>query len=175
MASKTKTKSKEGAYFENDEYRIEVKYSKKARDQELLKLTLKKGDTVEFKSKDLLKIITENIKKKELALALSEQELELESILMTTVIRTVNFTLDHDVKKGEVINFNFPQQYPYFLALCEEMYKIAHIEGEVKAIPFELADKAKDKMIAQNINLAEKINKPTLEKIKAEADKSQVE
>ena len=89
---------------------------------------------------------------------------------MTTVIRTVNFTLDHDVKKGEVINFNFPQQYPYFLALCEEMYKIAHIEGEVKAIPFSLADKAKQKMMKLNMNLAEKINKPTLDAIKQKAE-----
>lgn len=157
-----------GKYFENDDYRIEVKYSKKARDQELLKIKLKKGQTVEFKAHDLLKIITENIKKNELALALSEQELEMDSIFMVEVIRTMHFTMDRDVKKGEVINFNYPQLYPYFLALCEQMYKIAEIKGEVKAVPMAIAEETKAKMMEQNMNLAEKINKPTLDSIKTD-------
>lgn len=154
-----------GKFYENDDYRLEVKYSKKAREKELLKIKIKKGDTVEFKAADLLKIITENIKKNELALALSEGELEMDAIAMVEVIRTVNFTMDRDVKKGEVINFNYPQPYPYFLALCEAMYKLAEIKGEIKMVPFSITEETKTKMMEQNMNLAEKINKPTLDKI----------
>lgn len=160
-----KPKQKMGKYFENDKYRIEVKYSKKARDQELIKIKLKKGDTAEFKAADMLKIITENIKKNELALALSEQELEMDAIMMIEVIRTINFTMDRDVKKGEVINFNYPQIYPYFLALCEAMYQLGELKGEIKAVPLSLVEETKEKMITQNMNLAEKINKPTIDKI----------
>lgn len=159
------TKQKTGSYYENDDYRIEVKYSKKARDKELIRFRLKKGNTIEFTATDLLKIITENIKKKDLALALSEQELEMESILMTQVVRQINFTMDRDVKKGEAISFQYPQQYPYFLALCEQMYKIAKVSGKVEAVPLSLVKEAEEEMIKQNSNLAEKINKPTLDAI----------
>lgn len=153
-----------GSFYENDDYRIEVKYSKKARDQELMKIKLKKGDTVEFKAEDLLKIITENIKKKELALALSEAEMQMESIAMVKVVRTLNVTLDHDVKTGEVINIPYEHMYPYFLALAEEMYKIALTKGEVQMVPLKLATEV-EKMREANMNLAEKINKPTLDAI----------
>lgn len=159
-------KQKMGSFHENDDYRIEVKYSKKARDQELIKIKLKKGDTVEFKAGDLLKIITENIKKKELAIALSEHELEMESVFMVEVVRQVNFTSNRDVKKGEVISFQYPQLYPYFLALLEEMYKIALIKGELKAVPLALVKETEAEMMKKNQNLVDKINKPTLDAIK---------
>lgn len=155
-------KQKMGSYYENDDYRIEVKYSKKARDQELIRFKLKKGDTVEFKAGDLLKIITENIKKKELALALSELEMEMEAIAMVKVVRNLNLTLDHDVKKGEVINLPYEHMYPYFLALAEEMYHIALTKGEVQMVPLKLSTEV-EKMREANMNLAEKINKPTLD------------
>ncbi len=166
-----KPKQKMGKFYENDNYRLEVKYSKKAKDQELLKIKVKKGDTVEFKAHDLLKIITENIKKNELALALSEQELEMDSIFMIEVIRTIHFTMDRDVKKGELINFNYPQVYPYFLALCEAMYHLAEVKGEIKAVPFSLVKETETKMMEQNQNLADKINKPTLDSIKNDSTK----
>ena len=154
-----------GSFYENEDYRIEVKYSKKARDQELLKIKIKKGDTLEFKASDLLKIITEQIKKKELALALSDEELDMEAIAMIEVIRQVNFTMDRDVKKGEVISFQYPQPYPYFLAKCEEMWNIAKLQGEPVGIPFKVEKEAEKRMIELNKNLAEKINKPTLDAI----------
>lgn len=164
-------KKKTGSFYENDDYRIEVKYSKKAREQELLKIKFKKGKTVEFKAADLLKIITEQIKRKDLALALSEQELEMESIHMVEVVRQINFTSTKDVKKGEVISFQYPQMYPYFLALCEQMYKIAVVKGEIKSVPLSTVKDAEVEMMKQNQNLAEKINKPTLDAIE-KANKS---
>jgi hypothetical protein len=160
---KRKNLQEKGEFFENDDYRIEINYSDEAVEQELIKIKLKKSKTVDFSSGQLLSIITKNLRNKELALALSDYELNMKVLSAIEVMRTVHFKSDKDYKAGEEIKFSYSQMYPYFLALFEEGYGIAKTKGEIVGIPLSVMEEARESMLLKNKELAEAINKPTLE------------
>lgn len=147
-----------GMYHEEDTYRIDINYSPEAVEKELIKITIKEGDSIELPANSLLGAITSFIKNKDLALALSSKELEMKSVAMCDITRTFNFTATKDIKEGEQFSFNVSQKYPYFLALLEEGYKIAHIEGNLVYVPLEDVESARQQMMERNRELAEAIN-----------------
>lgn len=160
-----KKKPEMGQFFENEKYRIEIKYSPEAVEKELIKIKLKDSDTVEFSSGQLIEIISKNLKNKEMALALSEYELETKTISTINVVRTFEFVANQDYKKGDKVAFNFEQPYPFFIALLEEAYGLAKTKGEVVSVPMSIMDEAKESMMKKNKDLAEAINQPTLNKL----------
>jgi len=126
-------KTKQGFQSETNDFKIEVKYSKKATDKELIRFTAKKGDTFEINADALLGIIASQFKTKDFALALADTEIN--QLFVVETERYINATLDRDFKKGERISFPFKHIYPYVLAAVEETYKICKITGEVQSVP----------------------------------------
>lgn len=162
MKKKTTTPEM-GQYVEKDNYRIEINYSQDAIDKELIKIIPKDDKEMVFTSGELLEMITKNLKNKELALALSEYEVGMKVLSTIQVMRTIHFKSDKDYKAGDEIHFSYVQPYPYFLALLEEGYGIAKTKGDIETIPLAVMAEAKESMMAKNKQLAELINKTTLD------------
>lgn len=151
-----------GSVAETDNLSIYVNYSDEAKEKELLKF-VPKGDSKEvvISADDILGIIATQLKKKDLAVALTTADIS--EIPMIETIRPVNLTLERDWKKGEVLQFTFPHMYPYFLAVTEEAYGLAKTRGEVGTISKEILEEAVSTLMEKN--------KPFIEAMYADAIK----
>lgn len=148
-----------GSVAENDDLAIFVNYSQEAKDQELIKLVPKHGNEVVISADDILAIVASQLKKKELAVALTTADIT--EIPMIETMRPLDVTLEKDFKKGDRIQFLFPHMYPYFLAVAEEAYKLCETRGEIKIISKEAYDEVAETLIEKN--------KPFIEAMYAQA------
>lgn len=148
-----------GSVAENDDLSIFVNYSKEAKEKELIKLVPKNGNEVVISADDILSIVASQLKKKELAVALTTADIT--EIPMIETMRPLDVTLEKDFKKGDRIQFLFPHMYPYFLAVAEEAYKLCETRGEIKIITKEAYDEVAGTLIEKN--------KPFIEAMYADA------
>lgn len=130
------SKTKKGFTTNIENCQIDIKYSKQAEKKELIRFTIKEGDTFEINADALLALIASQFKSKEFALALADTDVA--NIYMVETERYINATLDRDFKKGERISFPFKHMYPYVLAAVEKAYHIAEHDDKVKEVPREV-------------------------------------
>lgn len=130
------SKTKKGFTTNIENCQIDIKYSKQAEKKELIRFTVKEGNTFEINADALLALIASQFKSKEFALALADTDVA--NIYMVETERYINATLDRDFKKGERISFPFKHMYPYVLAAVEKAYHIADHDGKVKEVPREV-------------------------------------
>lgn len=155
--------AKIGSVAETDAVSVFVNYSDEAKEKELIKLVPKEGVTeVVISADDILAIITSQLKKKDLAVALSTAEIN--EIPMIETMRPLNVTLEKDFKKGDTIQFLFPHMYPYFLAVAEEAYGLCETRGEIKVISKSAYDEVAETLMEKN--------KPFIEAMYADAIKN---
>lgn len=124
-----KSTSQKGVIAKKDNFTVEVKYSKKAIDEKLIRFTLTKGNSFEISADELIGIISQQVNTEQLSPAL----VEVENIDVVEVGRQISCILDKDMKKGEKININYTHPYPLEFAILEEVYKIAKINMDVPA------------------------------------------
>jgi len=126
-------KSKEGYFFTNDDFRIDIKYDGVSQKEELIKFTPLKGDSVVISADAILELISKNFRVKKAAVAIAHGEVGL--IPMVGVLRQIYVPLDRDYKKGEIFTTKMLHKYPWALARLEEAYGIALQNGEITAMP----------------------------------------
>jgi hypothetical protein len=158
----TNTEYEIGSVAENDDMSVFVNYSQEAKEKELIKIVPKNGNEVIISADDILQIIATQIKKKDIAVALTTADIT--EIPMIETMRPLDVTLEKDFKKGDHIQFLFPHMYPYFLAVAEEAYKLCQTRGEIKIITKEAYDEVAETLIEKN--------KPFIEAMYAEALKN---
>lgn len=165
-----------GEYFENDALRIDVKYSDEAIEKELIKFTQKSEKPIIFSAGEMLDVIREQFRQKDLAAALTTAD--------TTFIPTaeaavpISFNANKDIKEGELVQFFAPMQIPLGIALVMEAHRLCIIKGkEILKIPVEEFEEAKTTLAEESKEFVEKFFKPqidALEKARASEETKEI-
>lgn len=155
----------QGEYFETDTVRIDVKYSEEASAMELIKFTSKNGEPIVFSAGEILDLVREQFREKNLAASLTTAD--------TTFIPTaeaavpISFNASKDIKEGELVQFYAPMQIPLGIALVMEANRLCTIKGkEILKIPVEEFEEAKTTLQAEAKEFTEKFFKPQIENLK---------
>jgi len=109
-----------GLVFEGENYNIEIKYSKDSIEKELIRIIPKQGEIV-FSTDDIIRLITENFRSKELAYALSTTDTSF--IPSVEVAIPISYIADKDITKGERVQFFAPFTVPAGIAYVMEAHK----------------------------------------------------
>lgn len=160
-----KLPKEKGEYFENDTLRIDVKFSEEAIEKELIKFTSKNGEPIIFSAGEMLDVIREQFRQKNLAASLTTAD--------TTFIPTaeaavpISFNANKDIKEGELVQFYAPMQIPLGIALVMEAHRLCTIKGkEILKIPVEEFEEAKTTLAEESREFTEKFFKPQIEALK---------
>jgi len=160
-----RNKNKQGSFFENDDIRIDIKYDDEAVERELIKITPKGKDHVIVSSEDILAIIREQFKQKDLAAALTTADTSFVPTAEAAV--PIYFNASKDIKEGELVQFFAPMQIPLGIALVMEALRLCTIKGkEVIKVPIEEFEEAKTTLQEQSKEFTEKFFKPQLDALK---------
>lgn len=143
-----------GLVAHREKFKVEVHYSDKATEKELIKFTMKKGKSFEISAKDLVNLIIPNFNKKLMAPLIVENN----TIHMTEVTRVLHGILEKDMKKGDPITIPYKHFIPYQFAVCEESLQLAKITRPIKTITitpaeFEKAKESIDKKVKDFVEL----------------------
>lgn len=150
MAKRTKeNKDKEGFFYANDKFRIDIKYDGESQKQELIKFTSLDGEPIVVSAEAMLDLISRNFRIKKAALAIMDAEIGV--IPMVGVLRQIYFTADKDYKKGDTITTKMLHKYPWALARLEEAFGIALQHGDVVGMPNDKYQEYLKQYDAQNI------------------------
>ena len=154
--------------FEGKGFVLELNYSKKSKDNRLIKFTTDSGESFEVKSDDLTKFIFESFGQKELGIALTT--VDVDTVQMVKVLKQVVYEAPEDLEKGSKVLVNFEQWLPYVFATLENVaHKLETESGLVKGIPKKELEKYFNLLKDNNIEFLEKISQktyPELDKIK---------
>ncbi len=112
------------------DYTVEIKYSKEAIKNKLIKFTTPKGESFEIGSDKLIELIGQNVNSE----ALAPTFVDTEKITVVYVKRQIKFRLDKDMKAGEEIRAEYSHPYPLEFAIIEEGYNIALIDKDKMAM-----------------------------------------
>jgi hypothetical protein len=164
-----RTKAKKGYFFENDDIRIDIKYDDEAIQRELIKITPKGKDHAVLSSEDLLAIVQEQFKQKDLAAALTTADTSFVPTAEAAV--PIYFNASKDIKQGELVQFFAPMHIPLGIALVMEANRLCEIKGkEILKIPVEEFEEAKVTLQEQAKEFTEKFFKPQLDALKKARD-----
>jgi len=167
-----KDKKTKGSFFENDDLRIDIKYSEEAIERELIKITVKKGNEFIMSSEDLLAIVREQFKQKDLAFALTTADTSFVPSVEAAV--PIYFNANKDIKEGELVQFFAPMQIPVGIALVMEAYNLCKIKGkEIMKIPTEEFEEAKQTLKESSKEFTEKYFKPQIDALKKARETSE--
>lgn len=160
-----KLRKDQGEFFENDSLRIDVKFSDEAKEKELIKFTSKNGEPIIFSAGEMLDLIREQFREKNLAASLTTAD--------TTFIPSVEaavpifFNANKDIKEGELVQFFAPMQIPLGIALVMEANRLCTIKGtEILKIPTTEFEEAKKTLAEESKEFVEKFFKPQIEALK---------
>jgi len=124
-----KKNTKTGLTSDQGDYKVSIKYSKKAIAEKLIKFTV--GDkSFEISSDKLIELLAKYVGSEEL----SPVFVNTERINVVFVKRNIQAQLDRDFKAGEIINMEYQHPYPLEFALIEEAYKIAAVNQEREGV-----------------------------------------
>jgi len=139
-----KKNKKTGIVSEQKDYKVELKYSKEAKEKKLVKFTTKNGDSFEISAEELIHLLTTQVNMETLAPTF----VETTRVNVVSVKRQLEATLGQDMKKGEKIRIDYFHPYPLEFAIIEEAYKIAEIKNDSKfiALSKEFIEKVKAKL-----------------------------
>lgn len=155
---------KTGLIFEGDNYNIEIKYSKEAEEKELIKIIPKDGEII-FSTDDIIRLVTENFRSKELAYALSTTDTSF--IPSVEVAIPISYIADKDITKGERVQFFAPFTIPAGIAFAMEAHKLCIDKGlDILRIPREEFEDAKNVLMEKSKDFVEAVFKPQIEQVK---------
>lgn len=143
----TKNAVKSGFELDNMVIHTSVKKSKKGT-QEVISITPKEGQVVEFTTDFMLNFIAQHFKTKKFAIALADSSVT--NVPVTTVERQVYLPAEKDYKQGDVITIRYKHPYPAVLAALEETYKLCIDHKDYKEIPFEKVQEMYNKIGQEN-------------------------
>lgn len=119
-----------GFKSEQDTYSVEIKYSKDAIKDKLVRFTVKDGNSFEISSDKLVELMSHYLNSESLAPAF----VDTEKITVVYVKRQIKMKADRDIKTGEEFNVEYSHPYPLEFAIIEEGYKLALIDKEKLAV-----------------------------------------
>jgi hypothetical protein len=159
-----KDKKTKGAFFENDDMRMEIKYDDESIQRELIKIIPKRKEVI-FSSEDILAIIKEQFKQKDLAAALSTADTSF--VPSVEVAVPISFNANKDINEGELVQFFAPMIMPMGIALVMEANRLCMVKGkEVLKIPIEEFEEAKKTLVEESKEFVEKYFKPQIDALK---------
>ncbi len=157
-----KNKKTKGNFFENDDIRIDIKYDEESIERELIKITPKGKDYAILSASDVLAIISEQFKQKDLAAALTTADTSFIPTAEAAV--PIYFNASKDIKEGELVQFFAPMHIPLGIALVMEALRLCTIKGkEVIKVPIEEFEEAKTTLAEESKEFVEKFFKPQLD------------
>ena len=155
-------KNKKGTFFENDDIRIDIKYDEESIERELIKITPKGKDHAILSASDVLAIISEQFKQKNLAAALTTADTSFIPTAEAAV--PIYFNASKDIKKGELVQFFAPMHIPLGIALVMEALRLCTIKGkEVSKVPIEEFEEAKTTLAEESEEFVKTFFKPQLD------------
>lgn len=158
-------KNKKGNFFENENIRIDIKYDTESIEKELIKFTVKTGNEFIISSEDILAIVREQFKQKNLAAALTTADTSFVPTAEAAV--PIYFNANKDIKEGELVQFFAPMQIPLGIALVMEALRLCTIKGkEIIKVPIEEFEEAKTTLAEESREFTEKFFKPQVEALK---------
>lgn len=164
-----RNKNKKGSFFENDDIRIDIKYDDEAVERELIKITPKGKDHAIMSANDLLAIVSEQFKQKDLAAALTTADTSFVPSVEAAV--PIYFYANKDIKEGELVQFFAPMHIPLGIALVMEALKLCTIKGkEIIKVPIDEFEEAKVTLKESSQEFVEKFFKPQLDALKKARD-----
>jgi len=160
-----KSEDNQGFFFENDDVRIDIKYSKEARERELIKFTSKTGEPVIFSTEDMLALIREQFKQKDIAASLTTADSSF--VPSVEVAVPIYFNANKDIKKDELVQFFAPMHMPVGIALVMEAERLCQVKGkEIIKIPIEEFEEAKETLKASAEEFTKRYFKPQIDALK---------
>lgn len=160
-----KSEDNQGNFFENDDVRIDIKYSKEARERELIKFTSKTGEPIIFSTEDMLALIREQFKQKDIAASLTTADSSF--IPSVEVAIPIYFDASKDIAKGERVQFFAPMHMPVGIALAMEALRLCEVKGkEILKIPVEEFKEAANTLKETSEDFVKTYFKPQLEALK---------
>ena len=138
-------------------YTVQIGYSKKAKENKLMKFVTKNGDSFEISAEEMSTMLIGGVNSNTLEATFVESD----RINVVEVGRQIQCVLDKDMKKGEKININYTHPYPLEFALIEEAYKIAKIDISIpaKVLTKEYIKEIKSKLKPEMTNFITKFYK----------------
>lgn len=128
-------KTKEGLVSENENYDIFIKYDADSTEKELIKIVPKSGEII-LNSDQILDIIREQFRQKEMAMALSTTDISFIPVIEAAV--PISYISNKDIKQGERVQFFAPFTFPVGIARAMEAYNLCKVKGtEIAMVPKE--------------------------------------
>jgi hypothetical protein len=154
-----------GEFFENDSLRIDVKYSDEAKEKELIKFTSKDGEPIIFSVGEMLDLIREQFRERNLAASLTTADTTFIPSVEAAV--PISFNANKDIAKGELVQFYAPMNIPLGIALVMEANRLCTIKGkEIMKIPTEEFEEAKVTLKEGAKEFVEKFFNPQIDALK---------
>lgn len=154
-----------GEIFENEFLKIETKFSEEAVEKELIKFTSKNGEPIIFSAGEMLDMIREQFRQKNLAASLTTADTTFIPSVEAAV--PISFNANKDIKEGELVQFFAPMQIPLGIALVMEAIKLCTIKGiEILKVPTTEFEEAKTTLAESNKEFVEKFFKPQVDALK---------
>lgn len=159
-----------GVKFEQNNYTVEIKYSQEAVEKELIRIIPKDGEIV-ISADDIIKLIVDNFRNKELAYALSTTDTNF--VPSVEVAIPIHFNANRDIKQGDLVSFYAPFILPIGLALGMEAYQLCKDEGrDVLQIPRKEFEESAKTLKEKSMKFVEEYFKPQIDAVKKELEKA---
>lgn len=134
--AKMMKRQRHGFVAHKEGYKVEIGYSRRAVTKELIRLVIKKGDSVELSIRELVDLVAHHFNKKRISPLIVQNNV----IRMTEVTRTIQGTLNKDMKAGEPIVLQYKHLIPYDFAVAEEAMELCKVQGR-PIIQHEISEK----------------------------------
>lgn len=128
-------KTDNGLVAECENYDIVIKYDADSTDRELIKIIPKTGEII-LNSDQILDIVREQFRQKEMALALSTTNINFIPVIEAAI--PISYIANKDIKEGERVQFFAPFTLPVGIVRAMEAYNLCVSRGtEIAMVPKE--------------------------------------
>lgn len=128
-------KSGNSLVCETENYDIVIKYDDESKEKELIKIIPKNGEII-LTSDQVLDIVREQFRQKEMTLALSTTDINFIPVIEAAI--PISYISNKDIKEGERVQFFAPFSLPVGIARAMEAYNLCRVKGtEIAMVPVE--------------------------------------
>ena len=128
-------KSGNSLVCETENYDIVIKYDDESKEKELIKIIPKNGEII-LTSDQVLDIVREQFRQKEMTLALSTTDINFIPVIEVAI--PISYIADKDIKQGERVQYFAPFNFPVGMVRAMEAYNLYRVRGtEIAMVPTE--------------------------------------
>lgn len=129
-------KTDNGLVCEYENFDVVIKYDDESKEKELIKFVPKTDKEITITSDQILEIVREQFRQKEMALALSTTDINFIPVIEAAI--PISYIANKNITEGERVQFFAPFTIPVGMARAMEAYNLCLVKGkEVAMVPKE--------------------------------------